>query len=237
MGARVRSLAVSLGVLSLWMAAPRARAGDVPWRAHPELADRIAPVRVVGIARPEVKAFELTAGGNRVFRPDWSDQAADALAAAVAARLGARGFEPRPFTLAAGMEEEMRGVKLLYDAVASAVLQATYVEAFPAKLARFEFTLGDLAPLLAPQGVDAVVFVDGVANISSPGRKALQVVAAVLGPAYSVGLDHVLIAVVDRSGAVLWFGKGTSSDFDLRDARSAGSFLGPLVDDLPAVSR
>jgi hypothetical protein len=54
----------------------------------------------------------------------------------------------------------------------------------------------------------------------------------------SQGTTVLNIALVDRSGAVLWYKiAGDSGGFDLRDARSAKAFVQRLVADFPAVGR
>ena len=130
-----------------------------PYRAHPELDRRAKAVRVVGLLPPDIKIYELTAGGVTELRDEWS---------------------------AAGRDAVVQG----------------------------------LSETLKERGVGLVL-------------------GAVTGqPVVSQGTTVLNIALVDRSGAVLWYKiAGDSGGFDLRDARSAKAFVQRLVADFPAVGR
>jgi len=128
-------------------------------------------------------------------------------------------------------------VKLLYQSVVAGALQATVANQFPAKVARFEYSLGDLSAMLEAEHLDAVVFTFGQGAVSSGGRKAVQFMSALLSGAASSGIDRLLVGVVDRRGDLLWFGTFASTSSDLRDPASAGQFVQTLAHDLPAVRR
>ena len=207
-------------------------------RAHPELAARLAAVRTVGLAEPELKIFELTASNQPVFRPDWTDQGRAAVEAGLRQALEIRGLALRPLAPASPERQEaLRQARLLYGAVAAAVIQATYLNQFPAKVARFEYGLGDLSPLLDAEQVDAVLFVAGSGAVSSGGRQAIQALGALLAGVTSSGVDRLMVGLVDRQGDLLWFGTYASTTSDLRDERSAGTFVRTLTDDLPGGAR
>jgi hypothetical protein len=227
-GHRIRAVALSLGLV-----VPLAAAASGADRAHPELLARLAPVRTIGVVAPEVDAYELTANDSRVKRPDWTELARANVAAGVEEALRARGFEARPFAPAApAAQEELRQVSLLYDAVFAGIVQATYANRFPAKLERFEYSVGDLGALLAAEGVDALLFVHGVANISSGGRIAMQLLVG-----SGSGIDRLFLGVVDRAGAVLWFGAVASTTTDLRQPSSASQFARQALHPLPGTAR
>lgn len=203
-------------------------------RAHPDLAARLSAVRTVGIVDPEVKVFELTASNQPVFRPDWSEQGRSAVTASLEALLRARGLEPRRFAPSSPeRQQELLEVTRLYRAVVSAVVQATFADQFPAKVQRFEYSVGDLGPLLDSEQVDAVVFTFGSGAVSSAGRKAVQVMSALLSGASSSGVDRLLVGVVDRKGDLLWFGSLATTSSDLRDPHSVSQYVDVLARDLP----
>jgi hypothetical protein len=232
--------ALARGVVSVFLIVllPVATWAEEPhYRVHPDFAARMRSVKTIGLVRPSMRLFELAAGGGRNFKPDWSEKSSTVIGDALAAAITRRGqsvvrLEPTPQDA-----ESLRDVTLLYEAVGSAIIQATYTNQFPRKLARFEYWLGDLTPLLEPRGVDAVLFAYGSANISSAGRSALQVLGAIAGPGYSVGIDRIYVGLVDRSGAVLWFDSFASTGHDLRDPESAASFVQNVTDHLPEVKR
>ena len=70
-------------------------------------------------------------------------------------------------------------------------------------------------------------------GLRSWSRRTIVFVA--LAAAYYVALN---IALMDRSGAVLWYKiAGDSGGFDLRDGKSAKAFVQRLVADFPVVGR
>jgi hypothetical protein len=222
-----RSRAILLGALAL-LALPGAVPPD-DHRTHPELETRIAAVRTLGLVEPTVDAFELEANGLRVARPDWSELGRANVVAALEKELGAHGFAVKPVAPAgAEAKEELRQVQLLYEAVGGAIVQATYSNAFPWKLDRFEYSVGDVRALTAAAGVDGLVFTYAVANISSGGRIALQV----FGGAGS-GVDWLILGVVDRTGEVLWFARVHSTVSDVRDPQTAAVLVRNATDRLP----
>lgn len=215
---------------------PAAARAEDRFRSHPECAARMAALKQVGVVSPVMKLFELTASNDRVFQPEWSDQARDHVLSTVEADLRARGISAVRFDPPVGKREELRDVALLYEAVASAIVQATYANQFPAKVARFEYELGDLRDLLGPEN-DALLFAYGYGHISSGGRKALQALSAIVSGVSSRGVDRLTLALVDRGGTVLWFDTLASTQYDLRDPDSASSFVHQLTDDLPPVRK
>ena len=232
----MRSLRQGLVLLALHALLPMAaRASEVRSdRFHPDLS----ALRTVGIVTPDVKVFELTASNEPVFRPDWSEQSTEAVTRSLEAVLRARGLEPRRFQPAtAARQDELREVKLLYQSVVAAILQATFANQFPAKVSRFEYSLGDLGRLLEAEQVDAVVLASGSGAVSSGGRKTVQVLSALFAGVSSSGVDRLVVGVVDRRGDVLWFGILASTSYDLREAGSADQFVQTLAKDLPAVKR
>lgn len=229
MTCRSRALALALAV-----ALPTAGAAAPKHRVHPEYDARMAAVRTVGLVPPEVSCYELTANGSVVPRPDWTDAVRANVAAALEGTLRARNLAVRRVAPAApAAKEELREVQRLYEAVGGAIVQATYANSFPWKLSRFEYTLGDLGPLAAAEGVDALVFTYGVGTNSSGGRIAAELLLGATARA----VDRLFVAIVDRTGAVLWFAHDFSTTSDLRDPASARRVVELVTNLLPAVAR
>lgn len=229
MTSRSRALALALA-----LALPAAATAAPKHRVHPEFDARMAAVRTVGLVAPEVSSYELTANGTLVPRPDWTDGVRANVAAALEGALRARKLAVKRVDPAApAAKEELREVQRLYEAVGGAILQATYANSFPWKLSRFEYTLGDLGALAAAEGVDALVFTYGVGTNSSGGRIAAELLLGVTARA----VDQLFIAVVDRSGAVLWFAQDFSASSDLRDPAGARYVVDLVTNLLPAVPR
>lgn len=225
-------LAASLAVALALPAAALAVPPDV--REHPDFDARWAALRAVGVVTPDLKIVEVTAGDTPVFRPDWTERAKEAVTLALEAALREHGVEPVRFTPSADEEKaELVEVQALYEQVVSGVIQATYANKFPAKVARFEYGLGDLSRLLERQHLDALVFTYGTGAVSSRSRKTVQVLSAIVGAGYSVAVDRLFIGVVDRQGDLLWFAVRADTRSDLRDKDSAGEFVHEVSHGLP----
>lgn len=232
----LRRIAAPL-ILMLLPAAVAAEA-PAPSRSHPELVARIAHIRTVALVDPEFRMFELTASNQPVFRPDWTDQSRAALIAALTETLREHGLALRPFDPAQPERKaELEEVRLLYGAVAAAVTQATFVNQFPAKRARFEYPLGDLTRLLGDEPIDAFLFVHGSGTVSSSGRRTVQALMAASIGVYSTGVDRISVGLVDRAGDLLWFGAHASTHSDLRYEQSVAQFASVLLGELPRVIR
>jgi len=215
-----------------------------PYRAHPELDRRARAVRVVGLLPPDIKIYELSAGGVTELRDEWSAAGRDAVVQGLTEVFTERGIAIKPLTVDRDQQRTVDDVTVLYRAVSSSIIEHTYkMHPFHTKLERFEYSVGAVDTLLQKSQADALVIVYGVDEISTNGRKALRGVGLVLGtvtgqPVVSSGMTALNIALVDRSGAVLWYKiAGDSGGFDLRDAKSARSFVQRLVADFPAVGR
>ena len=215
-----------------------------PYRAHPELDRRARAVRVVGLLPPDIKIYELSAGGVTELRDEWSAAGRDAVVQGLTEVFTERGIAIKPLAIDKDQQRTVDDVTVLYRAVSSSIIEHTYKEhPFHTKLEHFEYSVGALDTLLQKSQADALVIVYGVDEISTNGRKALRGVGLVLGavtgqPVVSSGMTALNIALVDRSGTVLWYKiAGDSGGFDLRDGKSAKSFVQRLVADFPAIGR
>ena len=242
-------LLVVLAIIVLWSAGCVStpewyRKYHQPYRAHPELDRRAKTVRVVGVLQPDIKIYELTAGGVTELRDEWSAAGRAAVLQGLSEVLKERGVAIKPVVVDKDQQRSVDDVTVLYRAVSGSIIEHTYTQhPFHTKLENFDYSVGPIDALLQKYQADALVIVYGVDQISSNGRKALRGVGLVLGavtgqPVVSQGMTALNIALVDRSGAVLWYKiAGDSGGFDLRDARSAKAFVQRLVSDFPAVGR
>ncbi len=213
-------------------------------RLHPQYKERLGGARSIGVVPPKVVVFELDAGGVRQPKDDWSAAARTNVSAAVVNGLRGAGYDAKLLDPAADVKDDLEEVRLLYEAVASSIVYATYGQKFPAKVQNFDYSLGDVSKLLDRLGVDVLAIPYGSDEISSGGRKATQAVgiaAAILlgvGAVQRSGATFVNLAIVDRSGAVVWFNiRGAGGSYDLRDPASAQEMVGKLVQDLPGAHK
>lgn len=216
----------TVGVVLAGGAAAGARAEE-PFRAHPDLKQRLAAVRTVAVVVPDLRAFEVMRNDQPMFHAAWTDLSRENVTAALERKLQARGLVTARVRATPETEPLLQEVAPMYRAVLSAILQATYSNRFAAPGERFDYTLGDLSAL-APEA-DAFVLVWGLGVTSSGGRRAFQLL---LGSG-SFGLDRLVVALVARSGEVLWFDPVVSTGYDLRDPVSAEAFVYSALRYLP----
>lgn len=213
------------------------------YRAHPELEARMHRIKTIGIIPADVRMYELSAGDVEELRDDWSSQAQDNVTKALAAGLKERNVYAKNITVHKEFEQEIEDIQALYRTVGSSILYYTYGETpLPGKYKNFTYSVGPMEKFLDAHGVDAVVLVDGFDEISTGGRKALRTLSLVTGLITGVtkraGMTGLSIAVVDRTGSVLWFNANAyEGGYDLRDAGSAKSLVKSVLAGLPEVTK
>ena len=213
-------------------------------RLHPQSRERLGTAHRIGVVQPKVMMFELGAGGIRQPKDEWSATARANVSAAVVNSLRGVGYDARLLEPSPDLKDDLDQVRLLYEAVAPSIVYATYSQKFPGKLEKFEYSLGDVSGLLDRLGVDVLAIPYGSDEISSGGRKATQAVGAVaaillgVGAVGRSGVTVLNLAIVDRSGAVVWFNlRGAGGSYDLRKPDSAQEMVGRLVQDLPGAHK
>lgn len=213
---RRRAVTVAIAI-----ALPFPAAAWPPYRLHPEYAARAGAVRTVGVVTPHVVAYDASQG-VLVPREDWSARISGNLLAAVQKQLRRRNlFVKHVDPLAVAAAEELREALLLYVAVEGAIVQATYENDFLNKKGAFDYSVGDLATLLAAAEVDGVIFVHATTINGSRGELP----------------DRVFVGMVDRSGSVVWFSHDHATTTDLRDPEDAALFAKNLIEPLPRWAR
>jgi len=215
-----------------------------PYRAHPDLARRAQAVKIVGVLPPDIKVYELSAGGDTELRDDWSAAGREAVLSGLADVFRDRGIALKSLAIDKDMQGSFEDVTALYRAVSYSIVEHTYRHPpFPTKLENFDYSVGPVDDVLRKQPADAFIIVYGVDQISTAGRKVLRGVGLVLGsvtgqPVLSQGTTALNIALVDRAGTVLWYKiAGDDGGYDLRDSKSARAFIKRLVADFPSVGR
>jgi hypothetical protein len=215
-----------------------------PYRAHPDLARRAQGLKVLGLLPPHIKIYELSAGGDTELRDDWSALGRETVASALTEAFKDRGVALKPLSVDKDAQEPLEDLTTLYRAVSYSIVEHTYKHPpFQTKLEKFDYSVGPVDDVVRKQQADAFVIVYGIDQISTAGRKALRGVGLVLGsvtgqPVLSQGTTALNIALVDRSGTVLWYKiAGDDGGYDLRDGKSAKAFVRRLVGDFPSVAR
>ena len=242
--------------MRVWLTAPLfavallagcATSAPGPDRRAPQFAERLPTISAAALMPPDVKVYELSAGGTRELMDDWSQKARENVVTSLHKRLqpgrgaplGLKEFDPAQDP---ALEEEFRDVRALYEAVSMSVIAHTYAPGttFPTKLERFDYSLGPLPRLGEAAGADTLLFVSASDEISSGGRVALNfliVVMAAAGGTVAIpagGATVITAALVDtKTGDLLWFtARGSSGAHDLREPASADSLVADTFEEL-----
>lgn len=244
MNRRVRDLA--LGMIGLTLVG--CAAGPSP-RTHYTLKDdpNARPLAQVVLLPVDVDVYELSAGGVREEVPEWSDSAEANIRSAL---LFTRGEEGAPWAAERVDTSELtpaeREVLEEHLALFNVVVLNAYWASLPQNSAwhfkqdHFDYTLGDgLSFLKTKYEVDAGLIIIGQDVVSTSGRHAMAVVAALGG--YSIPLGHSLLigGLVDfETGDILWLNREVSGGItDLRDPESARSFARELMEGYPGLAQ
>jgi hypothetical protein len=237
-----RVIPALLVLLLVWGCVPAAKS----YRAHPDFEARAQDIKAPVLVPPEVNIYELSTGGVRELRDDWSEQGQHNTASAVVAVFGEIPLPVKEANLPKKLRKELDDVQALYRAVSTSIHAHTYGQAglFPDKVKNFEYSLGPIDSILNYYHSDALIIVYGVDEISTSGRKALRaaglVLSTVLGDSVvpNAGVSAISVAVVDRSGTILWYNVGGSEGGnDLRDYESTESLVRSILADYPGISK
>jgi hypothetical protein len=105
---------------------------------------------------------------------------------------------------------------------------------FPEKQKNFDYAIGSIEQILNSYGVDALLFVYGVDENASGGRKALIAAGIIAGVIPRAGMTAMNMALVDKSGSILWFNvKRSEGRYDLRKTENATEFTKDILSDFP----
>jgi hypothetical protein len=245
-----RSAALTLGLAALLLAtggcartvALNSGAGQYT-RLHPEASERARAFRTTAILPPDIKVYSVSAGGVRELRDDWSAAGRDNVIAAVREGLKGQHVEIRPSPSDKETQEQIDDLQALYRAVAESIGDHAYplgMSAFRHKLERFEYSIGPVDRLLQKYRADALLILHGYDEVSSGGRKALRTVSWILPIGNQVQSDSaaLTIALVDRSGTVLWFDLASrTGGTDFRDRASMVEAVKVLLARYPGEAR
>ena len=215
------------------------------YRAHPELEMRSKDIKKPGLISPNVKVLELTAGGIRELRDDWSIRGEENVLRAITENLEEKQIEIKALTVDEDIQEEMEDIQALYRAVSISIILHTYGPfVFPEKKKNFDYSIGSIERILEKFGSDALIFTYGFDEISTKGRKALKVASIVAGAFTGVvimprsGITVVSVALVDASGTIFWYSiKGSEGGYDLRKHKSTSKLVKDILSGFPRLGK
>lgn len=202
------------------------------------------PVRIL-VFRPEVRVGSQSAGGVVSPNAQWTAEArqniADALAAAKPGGAAEVVFVP---DLDGDAAATLAGYRALFGAVADTVLQHRLFKGdrLPTKKTGFEYTLGPGVSRLAEgRGGDYALFLFSNDAYGTAGRKLLQITSLLTAAAGGVALgvssgQHTGYAgLVDlKTGDLLWMNTDGQMGGDVRNRDGAAKRVTELLKGFPA---
>lgn len=239
---KARLFPASLAVVPLLILALSGCATDSALRSPSNAGERLKDIKNVYLAPPDVKVYELTAGGVREQRDDWSTAAKANLVKSTVDALKNKGLQIKQVPVESDLEEELHDIQTLYRAVSLSIQTHTYNKdsLFPDKVKNFDYSVGPIDKFLDRYHSDALLFLDGYDEISTAGRKTLNTVGVVAAALMGVvivprgGFTATSAALIDRSGAVVWYNlKGGSGSYDLRESGSCSGLVNSMMTGFP----
>ncbi len=218
---RVLLLALLAAVLAPMVGCASAR----PYKTHPELPRRKSGIAAVGVLPPAIRMFEEQAkfGLNEaVPHDDWSSAADQAVARAFAEEMAA---DRVPLVPIGADDLEAKELVELYNAVEFSLLRHAFEkntgemlprEPFPEQVRILDYSVGPAAEFMDRHHIDALWIVRGFNLLPTTGARvmhgvdvALSVLSALGGvavPVIDLQKIQLRVALIDRSGTVLYYG-------------------------------
>jgi len=218
--------------------------GPKAYRVHPEIETYTKNIKTVALAPPNIKIFALTAGGVQELRDDWSEQGKQNVIKAVVDHFKDEKVPVKVVTVPKPVEQEMEEIHSLYRAVSGSIIVHTYYPqyTFPEKKEHFEYSIGSIEKILDSTGANALIIIYGDDEISTGGRKFMTAITSPLslitGMKPRSGITDMSIALVDKSGRVLWYNiGGKEGGYDLRKPGSAAGFVNEVLAGFPELKK
>lgn len=193
------------------------------------------------LIEPEIYVKELSVGGVAEKVDEWSVQAKTNVRSALTQQITSRRLFDKlelpdnmtPDELAS-LEEHVA----LYDVVGFNAFYYGRAEfdAWKHKKTDFDYTLGSgLKGLSEKTGADAALFIIGEDYISTGGRKAARVFAALFGVVIPASPTFLSAALVDlKTGDILWMNYGIALDSkDLRKQEDVNKMMNEMFLNYP----
>ena len=139
-------------------------------RTHPEFEARYKNIETFGLIPPDIEIYELTAGGVRELKDEWSDMGKENVINALMKKLKEKEIKVETFTKDEIMEETLA----LYRAVSMCIeLHTQGPWSFPEKQKNFDYSIGSIEKILKENDVDALMIIYGSDEDTTGGRQAL----------------------------------------------------------------
>jgi hypothetical protein len=183
-------------------------------------------VRVV-LFRPDVTVGEQSTGGLDQPNAGWTEQARDALTAALGKAQAERNIELKL----------MPDYRKLFKTVADSVIKHRLfdLDPLPTKTERFDWTLGQGAERLgAMSGADYGIFFYTLDSYESGSRRMARLLASTMGAEQPSEVNMGYAGLVDlKTGDLVWINVDVKMAGDVRTADGAALRISELFDGFP----
>jgi len=206
-------------------------------KAHSEFEARYRNIETFGLIPPDIEIYELTAGGVRELKDEWSDMGKENVINALMKKLKEKEIKVESFIKDENMEEALA----LYRAVSICIeLHTQGPWSFPEKQKNFDYSIGSIEKILKENDVDALMIIYGSDEDTTGGRQALIALGVLASIATGVvvapraGTTTMDVALVDPSGTILWYkNKSSGASHALKKPEDATSFVDDIFSDFP----
>lgn len=196
------------------------------------------PKKVV-VLPADVLVRELSAGGVLEKVPEWGKRSSENLTKALS-EIGQANEQFTVVDMPALSDEEQETLDQSIATFMTVGVTAHNMlllggSAWEHKRKEFDYTLGPgLAFLKEKTGADAALLVAGDDIVSSSGRKAAVVFAALVGAQLATGRSVAVTSMVDlATGNLLWMHYDQSGTKDLKDYESAKEMVAGIIGKYP----
>lgn len=196
-------------------------------------------VRIV-LMRPSIRVGAQSTGGMYEPNADWTDQAKENIATALAKAQTGLGNSVAGYVEPVGAgSAKVAEYQELFGAVASSVIEYQFFKGnrLPTKKRKdqFEWGLGpDVRMLPGLDAADYALFITTEDHFGSTGRKVLQVFAAMARVGVTAGVHKGFAGLVDlRTGELVWLNADMQMGGDVRDAEGADKRVRQLLEGFP----
>ncbi|UZW57666.1 hypothetical protein NUH86_19030 [Sphingobium sp. JS3065] len=192
------------------------------------------------LMRPVIGAGEQSTGGMYEPNADWTNQARENIAAALAQAQSQLGNQVVAYSEAASGEGPIvTQYSHLFSAVADSVIEYQFFPGnrLPTKKRDkgFEWAIGPgIASLKSLEGADYALFISTHDEYGSTGRKVLQIVGMLGGVGVTSGVHVGHAGLVDlKTGQLVWLNADRQMGGDVRTAEGAQKRVKQLLEGFP----
>lgn len=234
-----------LAVLSLAASVFLSGCATIPvsYKTRSTTEAKVKGLKSAQFAPLHVSVFELSAGGVREKRDDWTNQAVQLLSTAFHEQSGFKVGSVTGAELDPDAAREIAEVRALLQVITVNHALNSVMAPPPLQPTNrpLTYNVGRIDHLLDSLHADGLLLVTVHDEYSTGGRKALMALGFLTGaltgiyvvPAGGATLNSA--ALVERDGSVLWFNYGNSQG-DLRTAEGARATVKQLLTGLPKVA-